>query len=73
MKLIAVTTGEQEEKYLIQTIASIIPYLDAVILREKQMTEQDYSLFIQRVLAQGVPEEKLIIHGHTTLPVVKRM
>ncbi|GAA0424780.1 thiamine phosphate synthase [Agaribacter marinus] len=68
MKLIAVTTGEQEEKYLIQTIASIIPYLDAVILREKQMTEQDYSLFIQRVLAQGVPEEKLIIHGHTTLP-----
>ncbi len=68
MKLIAVTSGSQKEARLFQVIMGISPYVDAIMLREKQMTKSGYSLFVQRLLAQGLPAEKLIIHGHQILP-----
>ncbi|WP_198162682.1 thiamine phosphate synthase [Halobacillus mangrovi] len=67
MKLIAVTDGKKEEDKLVPKILLISPYVDGVILREKQKALPDYLSLVNRLIECGLPKEKLYVHRHYSL------
>jgi thiazole tautomerase (transcriptional regulator TenI) len=67
MKLIAVTDGKMAEAELIKTVQAIAPYVNFIILREKQKSPRAYFTFVNRLLAAGVPKDRLCIHEHAVI------
>ncbi len=68
MQLYAVTNGETEETKLINTILAIAPFVDHIILREKQKSRFEYSQFVQELINSGAPKEVLCVHTHVKIP-----
>lgn len=67
MKLIAVTDGNMAEAELVETVQTIAPYVDFIILREKQKSPRAYLTFVNRLLAAGVAKDRLCIHEHAVI------
>ncbi|WP_077302080.1 thiamine phosphate synthase [Virgibacillus pantothenticus] len=70
MQLYAVTNGKMEEAKLVDTIQVIAPFVDRIILREKQKSLQGYLAFVQKLIQAGVSKEVLCIHNHVSAPAL---
>ncbi|MDP4448880.1 thiamine phosphate synthase [Staphylococcus hyicus] len=64
--LIVITPFEILNKNHHERLLRMAPYIDGVLLRTP-MPEKDLIGWIEHVIAQGFPKEKLIIHSNTTL------
>ncbi|MGI8316953.1 thiamine phosphate synthase [Halobacillus mangrovi] len=64
MQLITVTDGKMGDIQLLSTILLISPYVDGIILREKQRALPDYLSLVNRLIESGLPKEKLYVHRH---------
>lgn len=73
MEIIAVTNGKMKEDDLIETIVQITPYVDQVILREKQKSFYEYLSFIFNLLQTGVDKSKLCVHTHAEIASVSEI
>lgn len=73
MKLIAVTNDQMRMLDLIQTLNTIEPYIDAVILREKSKTDTDMLALLQTLKDTGFNLEKIIIHGNPNLALAENI
>lgn len=67
MKLIAVTDDKLEHSRLLDTLLSIEPFIDAVILREKSKMDSQVIALIQQLIESGFDSTKLIVHGRTNV------
>ncbi len=52
---------------LIETIMAIMPFVDFIQLREKSRSAKSLALLIERMLAQGVDKEKLIVNDRADI------
>ncbi|WP_052728613.1 thiamine phosphate synthase [Domibacillus tundrae] len=59
----AVTDGAGLPWYVQETILFIFQNVDAVCLREKQLSVKELSVKVAELIQQGVPPEKLILHS----------
>jgi thiazole tautomerase (transcriptional regulator TenI) len=65
-----ISTGQQSNERLIETITRIHPYVDAIHLREKKKTAKELAALIFGLITKGVPAEKLIINDRVDVAVV---
>ena len=59
----AVTDGSGLPKTIQEAIKSIFPVVDAVCLREKQLSVKELSIKVADLINQGVPPQKLLLHS----------
>lgn len=69
MKLIAVTNDRMANELLLKTLMNIANSIDAIILREKSKTDAEVIDLIQKLLAAGVAQNKIIVHGRADIAV----
>lgn len=55
------------DENLVAMIEAITPYVDYIQLREKSRSSKSLGLLIERVLARGIPIEKLIINDRADI------
>ncbi|OKL36541.1 hypothetical protein BLL40_09800 [Domibacillus mangrovi] len=65
----AVTDGTGLRENTIATVASLYPDVEAICIREKQLSEQDTCLKIKQLIDRGIPAKKLIVHSHPDLAI----
>lgn len=63
----AVTDGSGLPDHIEKKIISISPVVDAVCIREKQLSAKEFSIKVIRLMNHGVPPEKLILHSSPEL------
>ncbi|AXI00890.1 thiazole tautomerase TenI [Sporosarcina sp. PTS2304] len=67
MKVIGVTDDQQSVEKLAITLQQTLPYLDAIILREKSKTAEQLTELVHVLRDVGTPLDKLIIHANPAL------
>ncbi|GGF27369.1 thiazole tautomerase [Halobacillus andaensis] len=67
MRLTAVTNGQLDETRLRKVLKEITPFVDAILVREKQKPPQEYLALVKALIADGIPKEKLWIHSRTDI------
>lgn len=55
------------DENLVSMIEAITPYVDYIQLREKSRSSKSLGLLIERILARGIPLEKLIINDRADI------
>ncbi|WP_158068833.1 thiamine phosphate synthase [Domibacillus epiphyticus] len=65
----AVTGGTGLPENVMSISSSLYPHVDAICVREKQLSETALSLKIKKMIEQGIPPEKLIIHSFPAIAV----
>jgi len=70
MKIIAVTDDKMEHNQLLNTLLSIEPSIDAVILREKTKMDSEVATLIQQLIEFGFDSSKIIVHGRTNIAAI---
>ena len=63
----AITKGQGLDELQLTQIKAVAPLVDAVVLREKQLSQQALAQGIEQLLALGVPAAKLIVHSVPSL------
>jgi len=70
MEIIAVTDDQMEHNQLLNTLLSIEPSIDAVILREKSKMDSEVAILIQQLIEFGFDSSKIIVHGRTNIAAI---
>ena len=67
MKVIAVTNDRMTSQQLIDTLLTIEPFIDAIILREKSKVDAEIIDLIQMLQTAGFDKTKIIVHKRTDI------
>jgi thiazole tautomerase (transcriptional regulator TenI) len=65
----AVTDGTGLSENVITASSSLYPHVDAICLREKQLSEVKMSLKVKEMIEWGIPSRKLIVHSSPDIAV----
>ncbi|WP_196803576.1 thiamine phosphate synthase [Bacillus sp. 37MA] len=69
----AVTDGTGLSEKAIVTAASLYPNVEAICIREKQLSETDIDSKIKHMIKRGISPEKLIVHSCPDIAVRYRL
>lgn len=67
MKFIVVTNDTLSVEDLVNRLIGIAPYIDHVIVREKRKSRDQLKQLYNRLLSEGFPMEKCIVHNDSEL------
>ncbi|MFC7394425.1 thiamine phosphate synthase [Scopulibacillus cellulosilyticus] len=63
-ELHVITTGKDSAYQAASKIRAIIPFITAVHVREKELSQKDYIQFVQILLNHGIPKNKIIANKY---------
>ncbi|PBB05551.1 thiamine phosphate synthase [Salimicrobium humidisoli] len=66
-KIHVISTGRQSGEELIGIIGQVLPYVDAVHLREKEWSDKQTVRFTRQLYSSGVPRHKLILNHRASI------
>lgn len=62
-----ITTGDQPLDRVVRTAKAIMPFVTFLHIREKNRTEEELAVWLETLLQEGIPADKLIVNGHPHL------
>jgi thiazole tautomerase (transcriptional regulator TenI) len=65
----AVTDGTGLSENVITASSFLYPHVDAICLREKQLSEMAINLTVKEMIERGIPSGKLIVHSSPNIAV----
>lgn len=66
-----ISTGKQTKDEFIEKVKKIYSHVDYIHLRERNWTAKDHIFVIEQLVADGVPQEKIIINDRVDIAVTQ--